>query len=158
MRLRTADQLCTALFLNSRKPLFWRLGVRLRPTDLPRLILRFGDLQNPRLLLKQARIFKTADADCDQAADGEASGSRLRNGEAHLKLSVGKHCVGLVRRKKLTGFGSHRERRKRQASGGSGRAAADHAGLFLDRLKHRSRAPSKENANKRTAFGSHAGR
>lgn len=26
MRLKTADQLCTALFLNSREPLFWPIG------------------------------------------------------------------------------------------------------------------------------------
>ena len=111
------------------------------------------------------------------------------------------------KRKKRTGFGSHPGRRKRQASGGSGRAAAatrrgcssiasntgaahlqrktqkadrfwfapgaakkagqwrlrtsrccNHAGLFLDRPKHRSPVPSTENAKKRTGFGSHAGR
>jgi hypothetical protein len=37
-------------------------------------------------------------------------------------------------------------RRKRQASGGSGRDVCNHAGLFLDRLNHPSRAPSTENA------------
>jgi uncharacterized protein YceK len=38
------------------------------------------------------------------------------------------------------------------------RFAGNRAGLFLDRPKHRIRAPSTKNAKKRTGFGSHAGR